>query len=89
MKILLTEHAKEKLRAIESRAIGIDKKKIVNTVKKPLMIDKSMNPHRSIGKLSEILSLAVIWKEEDGIIKIITFYPAEKGRYENKVLRRR
>ena len=89
MKIVLTLHAKEKLQTQEARLLGITLRKITNVINKPLVINKNLNPHQSIGELTENLSLAVIWKTEGDIIKVITFYPAEKGRYESKVLRRR
>ena len=89
MDIILTIHATEKLKTKEAKSLGIDKRKIISTVKQPITTDKTLNPYRSIGKLTDMLSLAVIWKKEGGIIKIITFYPAEKGRYESKILRRR
>ncbi|MBI2599511.1 hypothetical protein HYW43_01155 [Candidatus Daviesbacteria bacterium] len=88
MRIKLTLHAKQKLQTKEAKMIKIDRKKILEVIKQPLVEDKALNPHRSISKLSENLSLAVIWKVENGIIRIITFYPAEKGRYESKVRQR-
>ena len=89
MKVILTLHAKEKLLTAEAKILGITRKKITDTLRKPLVKNKNMNPHQSVGELNSDLSLAVIWKQESGIIKVITFYPAEKGRYESKILRRR
>lgn len=89
MKITFTVHAKEKLLTDEIRALNITRKNIIETLAQPLFTNKDKNPHQNIGKLNDELSLAVIWKIENGIIKVITFYPAEKGRYESKILRRR
>lgn len=89
MKIIFTIHANEKLLAPEIRRLEITKEKIIETLKQPLTLNKDVNPHQSIGELNNELSLAVIWKIESGIIKVVTFYPAEKGRYESKILRRR
>lgn len=89
VKIELTLHAKEKLKTKESKLLKITKKIIIDAIKKPIGVDRNLSPHRSTDKLNDDLSLAVIWKEEDGIIRIITFFPAEKGRYESKILRRR
>lgn len=86
MKIVFTVHAKDKLKTEEVKLLKINRKKLINILKQPVVVDKSIEPHRNVGKLDETLSLAVIWKVENGIIKIITFYPAEKGRYESKVL---
>ena len=89
MKVVFTIHAKGKLLTNEVKALGITRKKIIESLRQPLVINKKVNPHHSIGELNDELSLAVIWKTESGIIKVITFYPAEKGRYESKILRRR
>lgn len=89
MKTAFTSHARAKLKTKDIKELEINRKKIIDAIKKPLTIDKSINPHRNTSKLSNILSLCVIWREDDGIIRVITFYPAEKGRYESKVLQRR
>ena len=89
MKIAFTIHVKDKLQEKESKDLEIDREKIINVLKHPIVIDKNKNPHQSVGSLNEKLSLSVIWKVENDIIKAITFYPAEKGRYESKILRRR
>jgi len=89
VKFVFTIHAEEKLQTKEAKLLGISKNKIVEAIRHPITVDKTLNPHRNIGRLSNTLSLAVIWREENGIILIITFFPAEKGRYEGKILRRR
>lgn len=89
MKVVFTIHAKEKLSTSEAKKLGITQEKIIYALKQPLVINNNVNPHQSVGKLSDELSLAVIWKMESAIIKVITFYPAEKGRYESKILQRR
>ena len=89
MRVIFTIHAKEKLLTNEVKKLGITQKKIIGALKQPLVINKNVNPHQSISELNTELSLAVIWKMESAIIKVITFYPAEKGRYESKILRGR
>ncbi len=89
MKIIFTIHAQQKLRSREIKLLKVSQKQITEIIDNPLAMDKSITPHQSVGRLNNELSLAVIWKKEDGIMKIITFYPAEKGRYESKILRRR
>lgn len=90
MKIVFTLHVEEKLLEGDSRDLEITKDKIIAVLKNPAVTDKKIYPHHSVGNLNENLSLNVIWKiEKDGIIKIVTFYPAEKGRYESKILQGR
>ena len=40
-------------------------------------------------KLDKHHDLCVIIKQEDKIIKVITFFPTQKGRYESEILQRR
>lgn len=89
MKVLFTIHTKEKLLTAEAKALRITKIRIIAILKKPIITNKKLNPHQSLGKLNDQLSLVVIWKTENDIMKVITFYPAEKGRYESKILQRR
>lgn len=88
MRIVLTLHTKEKLLTVEAKSLGITRKEVITVLHKPLIVNNKLNPHQSIGKLNDKLSLVVIWKTENAIIKVITFYPAEKGRYEGKILQR-
>ena len=75
----------DKLKLPEIIELKINLKTITGVLNNPTTVDKSMEPYQSIGNLSKTLSLSVIWKVENGIIKVITFYPASKGRYEQKL----
>jgi hypothetical protein len=89
MRIIFTKHATLKLRDKESKILRLTKKKIKEALEDPIAIDETLYPHRKVGKLTKDLSLCVIYKFEKETCVVITFYPAEKGRYESKVLRRR
>lgn len=89
MKIIFTKHVENKLKEAESIRLGIKKDTLINILNKPNLVDKTVDPHQSVGNLSEDLSLSVIWKIENDATKVITYYPASKGRYESKILRRR
>jgi len=53
------------------------------TVRQPENIDIETDKPKFIvsGKLDRKHVLRVVYVREDDIIRIITFYPAEKGRY--------
>ena len=89
MAIKYTKHIYDKLKLPEIIKLKINLETIAKVLDNPTAVDKSIEPHQSVGEISKTLSLSVIWKTEDGIIKVITFYPAKKGRYESKILRRR
>lgn len=89
MKIIFTIHVYDKLKESEAKKLGITVKHLREVLNNPVVVDKVANPHHSIGKFTEELSLSVIWKVENSYIKVITFYPAGKGRYESQILRKR
>lgn len=89
MKIIFTKHVEDKLKEDEAKKLGITAKHVREVLNNPIIVDKLANPHHSVGKFTMELSLSVIWKVENSYIKVITFYPAGKGRYESQILRRR
>lgn len=83
---IYTIHVKEKLQKPEVRKLRINKKRIGNVIDKPNIIDRSEEPVLiAIGSLNRTLSLCVVYRKVEEGIRVITFYPAEKGRYERKV----
>ncbi len=89
MTIKYTKHIYDKLKLPEIMKLKISLNTITNVLNSPNIVDKSIEPHQSVGEISKTLSLSVIWKIEGDIITAITFYPSKKGRYESKILRRR
>lgn len=82
-----TIHAENKLKRPEVVKLKINKAKIEKTIKTPIAVDKSELPVIiAIGKLNKELSLCVAHKRAGKRVKVITFYPAERGRYESKIL---
>lgn len=89
MAIKYTKHIYDKLKLKEIIKLRINLETIAKVLNNPTVVDKSIEPYQSIGKISKQLSLSVIWKMEGGIIKVITFYPARKGRYERRLFSKR
>ena len=82
-----TIHAEEKLTLPRVKKLRINKKRIERIIKKPIVVDASEQPVLiAIGNLTKTLSLCVVYRRVEEVIRIITFYPAEKGRYERKIL---
>ncbi len=58
-----------------------------NPIENPEVLDKSEDPVLiAISGFTDTLSLCVAYRKVEQQIRIITFYPAEKGRYERKIL---
>lgn len=83
MKIIFTKHALNKFAVFQERGLKFSRKQIENTVKLPENIDTLSDSPKIIasGKLDAEHIMRVVYLREDDIIRIITFYPAEKGRY--------
>jgi len=83
MEIHFTKHAKEKFRVLARHGVVITEKKVSQTVRLPERIDDSRNPLIiAQSKLNSDHVLRVVYKIEEGIIIIITFYPGRTSQYE-------
>lgn len=86
MRIVYTKHAKKKFKILEKIGVKVTSKAVSLTIEDPDHYDSESD------RLSIIVSksidknhvLRVVFKIEDDIITVITFYPARKGRYYGK-----
>lgn len=84
MKIIFSKHALEdKFKILSEHNFDLKQKDIIEVIKNPDHLDRESDKPKVIAskEIDEKHILRVVYKLEDGIIKIITFYPAEKGRY--------
>ena len=84
MKIIYTKHAAiDKFRILSGYKFHLSKAQIEDAIQNPEHEDKISDSPKIIASksLDSNHILRVVYKYEDGIIKVITFYPAEKGRY--------
>ncbi len=84
MKIIFTNHAiKDKFPQLLKRNFKVAKEDIKSVINNPEHTDKISDYPKIIAskEFDEKHILRVVYKVERGIIKVITFYPAEKGRY--------
>lgn len=83
MRIILTRHAERKLKDLEQLGVYLTKSLIGETLENPLNVDTESDYPNKIasGIFDEKHILRVIFREEDDIIRVITFYPAKRGRY--------
>lgn len=86
MKIIFTKHAIKKLLTQKEGGIKLLEKDILNTLKKPDRIDSEIDYPKMIAikNYDQKHIIRAVFKENSGIITLITFYPARKGRYEKK-----
>lgn len=84
MKIVFSKHALvDKFKLLKKHRFYLKQKDITAVVKNPEHTDKKSDyPKIIVSKnYSNKHVIRVVYKIERDIIKIITFYPAEKGRY--------
>jgi len=83
MDIIFTKHADKKLKDLKILGVLITKKQILAVLKNPMQTDIQSDAPNSIaiGNFDTDHVLRVVYRNEDGILRVITFYPARKGRY--------
>jgi len=80
--IIFTRHAKNKFEILKRHKFLITKKQVLRTVEEPDLIDKSRLPLLiAQRKIDKRYVLRVVYKIENGNIKIITFYPGRRKQY--------
>ncbi len=90
LEIKLSKHANDKLDDSTSKRLNITAELVKAVLGKPDLVDSSEYPIlMAVGEISRGLSLCVIYKFVEKGIKVITFFPAKRGRYESKILSRR
>jgi len=79
--IVYTKHAEEKFRILKEQGFIVKKKMVEKVINSPDALDYSQSPLLIAQKsIDEKHILKVVFKKENGIIKIITFYPMRKKK---------
>lgn len=84
MRIVFTKHALvDKFTKLKGHNFNLTQDDVIAVIKDPENIDKESDSPKIIASKSfdKKHILRVVYKVENDIIKVITFYPAEKGRY--------
>ncbi len=82
-KIIFTKHALGKFEKLAKMGVKISREQVLTVIDDPEHEDTESDKPKIIASKSfdRTHVLRVVFKIENGIITIITFYPAEKGRY--------
>lgn len=84
MKVVFTSHAvKDKFPLLSQHGFQVTRSDIKSVINNPEHIDKITDYPKIIVSrgFDKKHILRIVYKVESGIIRVITFYPAEKGRY--------
>jgi len=86
MIIIFTDHAKFKLKIFELHGLKISESQISDIVRYPVNTNQGKKGRLIIqGQFDETHLLRVICEIESDTIRIVTFYPARRDRYENQL----
>ena len=82
--IIFTAHAIYKFSFFKKHKIIISKNQVKDAIIKGKIVDTSEYPKiQSVGEYNKNYSLVTIYRKDEKSIIVITFWIAEKGRYEN------
>ncbi len=83
MKIVYTKHSRNKFRLFKAHGLRITKEQVEEALLKPESVTLGVKGRLiAQGRLNETHVIRVIYSKEKDIIKVITFYPARRERYE-------
>ena len=83
--IIFTKHAQDKFVILNKHKFSISEKKVLEVLNNPDIIDYSRLPLLiAQRKFDRTHVLRVVYKEEQGNIKVITFYPGRSKNYGKK-----
>ncbi len=86
MKTTFTNHAKFKFKLLERHGFKISEKQIEEIVQNPSSTCEGRKGRLIIqNQLDETHIMRIICEVDNEEIKIITFYPAKRGRYEDQL----
>lgn len=83
--VIFTKHANKKFKILKRHEFLVTKRQVLETLEHPEIIDYSRFP-LSIAQrqIDREHVLRVVYKKEEEVIKVITFYPGRKEHYEKK-----
>lgn len=86
MEILYTEHAEFKFRILKQHGFDITRVQIGDIIRSPQKLVPGRRGRLVAQKqVSETHVVRVVYEKHDDRVKVITFYPARRDRYEDQV----
>ena len=84
MKVIFTKLAKRKFRFLREIGWSFKPDDIKKVLEEPTKVGLGYSGTKTaLISIDANHNLLVVYSEEDDIIKIVTFYPVKKGRYES------
>jgi uncharacterized DUF497 family protein len=84
MRIIFTDHAKFKFKILERHGFKITENNIRDIVRRPTITGEGTKGRKILqGQFNDDHVIRVICEIKSDEVRIITFYPARRDRYEN------
>ncbi len=84
MKLIFTKHSSEKFEILKQLGWKITREQVKTVVQKPRWVGKSrFGQKTAMNLVDDQHILRVIFDQENGRIKVITFHIARRGKYES------
>jgi len=84
MKIIFTDHARVKFKMLKKHGFEINEKQISDIIRNPDIRSKGQKDRIIVqSSVDDTHVIRVICEIDSNNVKVITFYPARKERYEN------
>jgi len=84
MKIIFTKHAHLKFEILEEHGFKVTKRQIEDAINNPENVTMAKKGRLIAQRaISETHVIRVVYQKDGDIMRVITFYPARRGRYED------
>ncbi|MBA7707133.1 hypothetical protein ES703_115998 [subsurface metagenome] len=86
MKITYTKHAEAKFQILKRHNFIVTKEQIRDILENPEGVKRGRKDRLIAQRsISDTHLIRVIYRQENDVIKVITFYPGRRQRYENQL----
>ena len=81
-RIRFTRHARNKFADLARMGMSITEDDVMSAIRNPDYVDQTVNPPIAQKAISDRHLIRVVFVEEADEIRIVTFYPGRRSRYE-------
>ena len=85
-KIVYGSHADEKFEILRRHGLVVSKRQVRETLQRPEKVDQGFRGRKiAQRRISEKHVLRVVYEEGQREIRVVTFYPGRRSRYESSI----
>jgi hypothetical protein len=80
--VRFTRHAQQKFTDLARAGFTVTTAQVLDAITRPESVDRAVDPPIAQKAISERHVIRVVFVEDEDEIRIVTFYPARRTRYE-------